>query len=67
MRPITPKQRLKRFDFLDYIMTSLFFIVIGIMLGAYNPDWIGFANQNLIITSFIAIMIGIRPVIRFFR
>lgn len=67
MRPITPRQKLKRLDFLDYIMTAVFFILVGIMVGAYNKDWSGFFEQNWVITLFIAITIGIRPVVRFFR
>jgi NhaP-type Na+/H+ or K+/H+ antiporter len=61
------KRRLRRFDALDYLFNSLFFIIIGIIIAAYYLPATGFVQQNLVIVIFILVAVGIRPFVRFWK
>jgi hypothetical protein len=61
------KKRLRRLDLLDWSMIKILWIIFGIILATYISSLRGFIEQNILVVIFLMIIVGIKPVINFFK
>ncbi len=67
MKLIELRRRLRRLDILDIALIELSSLVVGVIIATYFLSLRGFVEQNLLVVVFLLILIGLRPVIRFWK
>ena len=61
------KRRFRKLDLLDLAMVKVVWIAIGIIIATYFSPLRGFVEQNLFVFIFLVIVIGVKPMINFFK
>jgi len=61
------KRRLRRLDLLDYAMIKVDCIIVGIIIAVYISSLRGFVEQNIWVVIFLVIVIGLRPLVKYFK
>ena len=67
MKLIDIKRRFRRLNLVDLSMLKALWVIIGVIIATYIASLRGFVEQNLLVVIFIMIVIGVKPIIKFFK
>jgi|TARA_B100002003_G_C14027817_1_gene495502 hypothetical protein len=67
MKLIDIKRRFRRLNLVDLTMVKALWIIVGVIIATYFISLRGFVEQNIYVVIFLMIVIGVKPVIKFFK
>ena len=67
MKLIDIKKRFRRLDLLDLAMVKALWVIFGVIIAVYISSLRGFVEQNIFVVIFLMIVIGVKPMIKFWR